>query len=156
MPKPNKQIIIDAIVKEIEKGITYKKALGVIGGKWAIPSTTFDRYWKTANGQHTERQQIIKGKLAIIDEQAAIKARKKDIMTADERKEWLTKIINGELKFKKPFVIGGKIMEYPAEPDSNDRIKAIDLLNKMDGEYAATKIDGKLTIESYEVTLNLT
>jgi hypothetical protein len=47
----------------------------------------------------------------------------------------LSKIANGEVKVKKPFVIGGKIMEYPSEPDHNDKIKAIAELNKMDGSY---------------------
>ena len=68
-------------------------------------------------------------------------------MTADERKELLTKLITGEIKAKRPFVIGGKIMEYPEEPTHRDRISAIAELNKMDGAYAPTKLfhRGELT-----------
>ena len=140
MPKPNKQIIIDAIIKEIEKGITYKKALGVVGGKWGIPPTTFDRYWKIANEQHTAKQDVIKKELTAIDTAAAINARKRAIMTADERKEYLTKILNGEITVKVPIVIAGKIMEYNLQSNHNDRIKALSELNKMEGDYAPTKI----------------
>jgi hypothetical protein len=61
--------------------------------------------------------------------------------------EMLSKIAKGEVKIKKPFVIAGKIMEYPSEPDHNDRTKAIAELNKMDGSYAATKTDLKVIAE---------
>lgn len=64
-----------------------------------------------------------------------------NIMSKAERMELLTKMAKGELKIKTPFVIAGKIMEYPAEPDHNDRTKAIAELNKMDGSYAAQKLE---------------
>ena len=140
MPKPNTQIIIDAIIKEIEQGKSYTQALAANGETWRIPSRTFDRYWKTANEQHTTAQQAIKIKLIDIDTQAAIDARKKAIMSAEDRKEYLTKILMGEVKIKQPFVVSGKIMEYPAEPSINDRLKALAELNKMEGDYAPTKV----------------
>ena len=147
MPKPSTQIIIDAIIKQIEKGKAYGTTLAQFVTKWHISKRTFDRYWKIANEQHTEKQQDIKSKLAIIDEKAAIDARKKAIMSADDRKEWLTKMIMGEMKAKRPFVIGGKIMEYPEDPSHTDRLKALAELNKMEGDYAPTKtqIDANVT-----------
>lgn len=140
MPKPDKQIIIDAIIKGIEQGKGRGHLLGIIGDKWGISRTTFDRHWKTAQEQHIDRQQALKERLTKVDEQAAIEARKKAIMTADERKELLTKLITGEIKAKRPFVIGGKIMEYPEEPTHRDRISAIAELNKMDGSYTPIKV----------------
>lgn len=137
--KPDKQILIDAIIKGIEQGKDRGKLLATIAKKWQISNRTFDRHWKTANEQHLVKQQAIKEKLTAIDTAAAIESRKKAIMTSDQRKELLTKIANGELKIKKPFVIAGKIMEYPAEPDASDRLKAIAELNKMDGDYAPVK-----------------
>jgi len=136
MPKPNKQVIVDEIAKLVELGKSYTQVMAVNGRKWQMPERTFNRYWKTANQQHTVKQQAIKEKLTAIDTAAAIEARKKAIMTADERKELLTKLITGEIKAKRPFVIGGKIMEYPEEPTHRDRISAIAELNKMDGSYA--------------------
>ena len=140
MPKPNKQIIIDAIIKGIEQGKTFDTCLKLCGTKWNLTRSTFIRRWKDANEQHIAKQCGIKSKLAIIDEQAAIEARKKAIMSADERKEYLTKLISGEIKAKQPFVIAGKIMEYPSEPNHSDRIRAIAELNKMEGDYAPTKV----------------
>lgn len=139
MPKPNRQVIVDEMVKLVEQGKSYTQAMAVNGRRWQMPERTFNRYWKTANEQHTAKNEALKKKLAEVDEHAAIEARKKAIMTADERKELLTKIAKGELRIKKPFVISGKIMEYPSEPDAMDRMKAVAELNKMDGDYAPIK-----------------
>ena len=67
-----------------------------------------------------------------------------NIMGKAERMELLTKMAKGELKIKTPFVIAGKIMEYPAEPTASDRRAAIAELNKMAGDYAAAKSEVKL------------
>lgn len=64
-----------------------------------------------------------------------------NIMGKAERMELLTKMAKGELKIKTPFVIAGKIMEYPAEPTASDRRAAIAELNKMAGDYAPAKQD---------------
>ena len=62
-----------------------------------------------------------------------------NIMSKAERMEYLSKMARGEVKVKKPFVIAGKIMEYPADPDHAERRAAIAELNKMAGDYAVTK-----------------
>jgi len=134
--KANKQAIIDAIIKLIEQGKATEKICAAICSKFQFTERTFYNHYKIAQEQHTTKQQALKDKLAKVDEAAAIEARKKAIMSADERKELLTKLITGEIKAKRPFVIGGKIMEYPEEPTHRDRISAIAELNKMDGAYA--------------------
>jgi len=148
MIKRDKQIIIDAIIKHLEQGRATEKICAVICSKFQFTERTFYNHFKIAQIEHTERQQAIKTKLAIVDEQAAIDARKKAIMTAEERKELLTLIAKGQIKIKKPFVIAGKIMEYPAEPDHSDRMKAMAELSKMDGDYSPVKsvITGDLSL----------
>lgn len=74
------------------------------------------------------------------------------ILSAAERMEWLTKLVSGEIKAKRPFVIGGKIMEYPEEPSHNDRIKALAELNKMDGSYAPQKV-AQTNVEGKDISL---
>jgi hypothetical protein len=73
-----------------------------------------------------------------------VKIAQMDIMTSAERMEFLTKMAKGEMKVKQPFVIGGKIMEYPSEPTFAERRAAIAELNKMDGSYAPT--ENKVTL----------
>lgn len=58
-------------------------------------------------------------------------AAKDTIMTAQQRKEWLTTVINDP------------------EVDINARLKASDQLNKMEGEYV-TKVEGNLNIAKLE------
>jgi phage terminase small subunit len=52
------------------------------------------------------------------------------IMTAQKRLEWLTEVINGE-------------------EDINAKLKAVDIMNKMQGEYV-TKVEGNLNVAKLE------
>ena len=55
----------------------------------------------------------------------------KTIMTAEERQIWLSKVVKGDIKITREY--DDEIKEY--EPYMSDRLKAIDILNKMSGEY---------------------
>jgi hypothetical protein len=151
MVKPSKQIIIDEIISQIEQGKTKVKILAKFGGKWRIASRTYDRYWKNAQEQHNAKQEAIKKELEEIDKQAAIEARKKAIMTAEERKEYLTRIINGEIEVpytEVKYNAGLKMFEtfeFMELASHTARINAIAELNKMEGDYAPTKVDNTHT-----------
>ena len=58
-------------------------------------------------------------------EELVKKAEDDAIMSAKERKKWLTDVINGKIKYNKK------------EAYILDKLKAIDILNKMDGEYTS-------------------
>jgi len=137
--KPNKQVVLDSIIKDIEQGVPRRNILATVGGKWRIAPRTFDRYWKTANEQHAAKQQIIKKEIEKVDKAEAVMARKRQIADANERKEVLTKIMRGQIKLKKPMAIGSKLKMITVTPDWMDRKNAIAELNKMEGDYAATK-----------------
>lgn len=53
------------------------------------------------------------------------------IMSAIERKKWLTQVINGEIK-EKVYLEG---VEAERDAYLSDKMKALDILNKMSGEY---------------------
>lgn len=78
------------------------------------------------------------------------KADNEAIMTAIERKKWLTNVINNkeqeDIYFKGEDGIETKIGSKNA--DLNTKMKAMDLLNKMSGEYI-TKFEGIVNV-SYE------
>lgn len=59
----------------------------------------------------------------------------KSIMTAEERQIWLSKVIKGEIKDTYHYFWDGDYIEEEKEPDINAKIKALDTLNKMTGEY---------------------
>lgn len=54
------------------------------------------------------------------------------IMNAKDRMKWLTKVINGDIKHTS---YDGNGNSYENEAYISDKMKAIDILNKMDGEY---------------------
>ena len=58
--------------------------------------------------------------------------KKKAIMTAEERMIWLSKVINGDIKHTS---YDGNGNAYENEAYISDKMKAVDILNKMDGEY---------------------
>lgn len=73
------------------------------------------------------------------------------IMTAKERMKWLSEVIKDiqreEIKIKLPD--GSDEILYMKNADLNTKLKAIDTLNKMTGEYK-TILDGKVDIKKLE------
>lgn len=81
------------------------------------------------------------GKVKARYEELNKRAENKAIMSAIERKKWLTKVINCDVKVKQEY--DNEIKEY--DPYMSDRLKALDMLNKMDGVYV-TKVNGDINV----------
>lgn len=71
-----------------------------------------------------------KGEIRGRYEELLKKIEDKTIMTAEERQIWLSKVVKGDIKITREY---DEIKEY--EPYMSDRLKAMDILNKMSGEY---------------------
>ena len=63
------------------------------------------------------------------------KAEDEAIMSAIERKKWLTKVINGEIKEESKYYDDHEVVVYEKDADISTKIKALDTLNKMDNAY---------------------
>lgn len=74
----------------------------------------------------------------------------KAIMNAQERMKWLTEVIQEIQKEKKTTIQDGEVFSYEEIADLNTKMKAIDILNKMSGEYV-TKLEGDIGITSIKV-----
>lgn len=72
----------------------------------------------------------------------------KSIMSAKERMKWLSDVVRGNIKH---ISYSGNGEEYENEAYISDKLRAIDTLNKMSGEYT-TKIDANVNTE-IKVTL---
>lgn len=70
------------------------------------------------------------------------------IMSAKERMKWLSDVVNGKIKHVSYNSNGDA---YENEAYISDKMKAIDILNKMDGQYV-TKLEGNIGL-SYEEAL---
>jgi hypothetical protein len=149
--KPARQVIIDFIIHCLKNGEQRGKILVKAGKKWGTSKSAFDRFLKIAKEQHSIAAEAIKKELVAIDTAAAIEARKRDILTAEERKEYLTKIVKGEIEvpykeakwdqITKKFVT----LSFIELPNHTARINAIAELNKMEGDYAPTKVEETIT-----------
>lgn len=72
----------------------------------------------------------------------------KSIMTAKERMIWLTEVIR-DIQKEKVLI---EDIEVSKTADLNTKIKALDTLNKMSGEYI-TKIEGDIGVKTIRVDL---
>lgn len=127
MASAAKDYVIDSLIVELERGNERAKCLATLGNEWQMPVRTFDRYWKIANIRHQERQQKASAAADEVYITGKKEAAKRAVMTKQERLEVLTDIIRG-----------GKDGEE--KPAYYEIIKAIAEMNKMEGDYAPTKV----------------
>ncbi|MGN1033795.1 MAG: terminase small subunit [Intestinibacter sp.] len=73
----------------------------------------------------------------------------KAIMSAKERMKWLTEVINGIQTEESKYFSDGECIVYEKTADLNTKIKALDTLNKMSGEYT-TKIEADVSVKKLE------
>lgn len=136
-----KQKIIDEIVIEIESGKSYSETFGVIRSKSKLAESTFASYWKIANEQY----KVVQDKRRAITEskatQAHIEAVETAIMSRKEKLRILEEIATGVASFEKLLVIQGVVQREFVTPDATDRMKAIEIHNKMQGDNATEKTD---------------
>lgn len=74
---------------------------------------------------------------------------KPTIMTAQERLEYLTRVIKGEEPEKYVTFVEGQRIEEDIPPSIKTRLNALDIMNKMQGEYV-TKVEGELKMTKLE------
>lgn len=79
---------------------------------------------------------------------------KPSILTAQQRLEYLTRIITGEEKELILTVLDGEQAEIEKPIDINTRLKAMDIMNKMQGEYVQ-KIDANVNAD-VNISIELT
>ena len=79
---------------------------------------------------------------------------KSTIMTAQERLEFLTRVIKGEEKEIVHRIYDGEEYSYEEGAELNTKLKAVDLMNKMQGEYVQ-KIDANVNAD-VNISIELT
>lgn len=73
-------------------------------------------------------------------------AAKGSILTAQERLEYLSRVITGEEKEKVAQIVEGQQFEFELPISVKNKLNAVDLMNKMQGEYVQ-KIDADVKSE---------
>ena len=130
---------IQNIVKGMSQREAYKNAFKVNYDDDAIDCNA-SKLFNTAKVQ--QRYKELMGKIE-----------KDTIMSAKDRMDWLSKVVYGDVKeeYKMLDKESGEYLTLEKEADITTKIKAIDTLNKMSGEYI-TKVEGNMNL-SYEESL---
>ena len=99
-----------------------------------------------------------RGEIRARYEELTRKLEDESIMSAKERMRWLTRVVNGDIKEKKYIYIDGEKNVSDLETDIGTKIKAIDTLNKMDGQYVQNikaDVNGQLELKEQETISNI-
>lgn len=89
------------------------------------------------------------GKMKVRYQELMSKLEDEAIMTAKQRMIWLSKVVNGEIQEESKYYDDGEVVVYEKPADISTKIRAVDTLNKMSGEYT-TKIEGNVEIGKLE------
>jgi hypothetical protein len=134
--RPAKEHLITEILIEIENNISFTDCASLFDLNWALPVSTFKRYWREASTRHADHQRATQIEKQALSLEAAKERFKKAILNADERMEILTKIASGDITMVKEVPGRNGIELLNVTPDFAERRAAIAELNKMDGNYA--------------------
>jgi uncharacterized protein YwqG len=133
--KPNKQMIADEILFHLEAGKGFEETFELILTKRNLSRPTFATYWKVANEEFSK---TLEGRKQLFEEksiQAFIESVEEGLMRKYDKLKILEDIINCKTKFKKVFVSNGEQVILDIESDVNAVLKAIELHNRMQGDY---------------------
>ena len=149
--KPNKQMIADEILFHLEEGKGFEETFELILTKRNLSRPTFATYLKVSNEEFSktleERKRIFDDKAT----QAFIEAVEEALMTKYDKLKILEDIINCKTKFKKVFVANGEPMILDIESDVTAVLKAIELHNRMQGDYKPDLNSIRLGMEMEDV-----
>lgn len=146
MLSASKQAFVNILVPAILNGTKRKDALATYAENWQMPTRTFDRYWTIANKEATQKLKEIDDKVQEGTITKTIEVHNDAVMTAQERREYLTQLIRGEIKFERTEVKWDpkteKYVTIPIKESASApaRIASIMELNRMGGDHAPKKI----------------
>ena len=129
---PNKQTYIDFINNELNKGnVKYNDVCLLFCTKFSLTKQSFNKYWKTANEAYQKQRETINRQK--MDESIAneIEAVKSLILDKYDRLKIAEDIAQGKAE---------KIEGTLIVPSPSDRLRALDYLSRVHGDYAPTKL----------------
>lgn len=141
------------ILAELRKGnVERGKILAKFVKKWQTSDRTFDRYFKTANERFLESQQSIEKEKEAITSQMELEAHKEGVLTKIEKQKILAEIANGNARIQEKLIKYNERGEpevefYYREPSAFERLKAVEIDNKMSGDNAPMKQESKIIVE---------
>lgn len=137
MLTPKQERFVQNIISGMTQADAYREA-------YSTAKMTDKTVWEKASRLMADSK--VKARLTELRDQLAGES----IMTAKERLEYLTRVVKGEENEQKIEITkDGKKVTRRIPPAIKTRLDAIDLMNKMTGEYT-TKIEGNINVEKLE------
>lgn len=140
---------IDFIINELKKGnVGFEDVFELILTKFNLSRPTFSKYWKQAKEAHfnerTEQKKVIEANTTTEE----IEALKSQIVTSERKKIVLSQIFEATIEVDDVAIDRlGTAIRYRRKPTAMERMKAVDILNKMEGDFAPTKIEQKNIVD---------
>jgi len=120
----SKQKYIDYIVSELEKGqVSFERVFELFLTKFNCSRPTFATYWKIANESYTSTQNSIKAT--------------KEVQTITNELDKLKKA--NLTKIDRLLIAESIALNEDGTANNSDKLKALDYLSKIEGDYAPTK-----------------
>lgn len=140
----NKEAVVRVMTDYINKGLTRKDVLTKTCEKFQFSSRTFDKFWRLASDRLQEAQDAANKEVIRVEAQMIAERRKRGVLNREERMVIASNIAKG-----KPRKIGKEYV-YPTE---TERIRALDFLAKVEGDY---KPELHLAMQQNNTTVNQT
>lgn len=121
----------------------------------ALEDMTYTEAYKSAYDTQNMSDKTVNEKACLLAKNDKIRARIEElraeamsdkIMSARERLEWLTRVIKEQEMETKAVLVEGSAVEVQTKPTLDHRLKAMDQMNKMTGEYTQ-KVVANVTYE---------
>jgi len=129
----NKKTYTDFIISELNKGnVKYNDVCLLFCTKFDLTKQSFNKYWLIANEDYKQQREAInnaKLEESIAQEKEAVKSL---VLNKVERMRIAEEIAIGKAK---------KIQGTIVMPSPSDRLRALDYLSKIEGDYAPNKLD---------------
>ena len=135
----------DYILSELKKGnIGFEDVFRLMLTKFDLSRQTFSKYWKLANIEfseaRTEQNKLIEQN-SITNE---IESLKSQIVSSEQKKVILSQIFEAKIDVNDIAVDKlGNVFPYKRKPTASERMKAVEILNKMEGDFAPIKTENK-------------
>ena len=136
MLTPKQEKFVQGIIDGLSQADAYRSA-------YSTNNTSDKTIWENAsrlmnNPKVTARIQEIRNEMM-----------KPSIMSAQERLEYLTRVIKGEEPEKLVQFVQGERLEEDIPPSIRTRLNALDIMNKMQGEYVQ-KVEADVKLKKLE------
>jgi hypothetical protein len=130
--KQNKEIYIQFILDQLKSGVvSFEQTLKLFNTKHNLTRSNFSKYWKIANERHFEAMQEAQRIRAEAEAEEIKKDAKRLYLDRAQRLEIAFKIAQGSARR-----IDGEVIV----PTDADRIRALDYIAKMEGDYQPARV----------------